>query len=322
MSLYKRGGVWWLDIAPPGGGERIRRSTRASDRAAAQRIHDEFRAELWKRRRRGGTFHGALKAWQSKLPKGNPDRYRVGKLLALPDRSIDDVTGEWLASVLPASSPGTFNRYANLVCAALAKAGHPAKIVRQRPPRGRLRWLTSEEWEALRRALPAHQRPMAELAIATGIRQANVFRLEWSQVDLSRRIAWIHPDQAKAGKPIRVPLNDDAMRVLLEQQKAREAREAGREWVFVGKGGKMPPTEIKTAWATACKAAGVEGFTWHGLRHTWATWHVMAGTPLEVLKELGGWADLRMVLRYSHLATSHIDRFAGNAKPWGAKKVA
>lgn len=320
MSLYKRGNVWWVYIVH--GGRRHRLSSGEREKAAAQRFHDELKAELWKRRRGGGTFHGALKAWARGLPKDNPDGYRVTKLTdEIPDRPLEDVTGEWLESVLPASSAGTFNRYANLVRAALNRKGSPLKIRRKKTPKGRLRWLTADEWTALKEALPDHQRPMAELAIATGIRQANVFRLEWSQVDLERRIAWIHPDQAKAGKPIRVPLNDDAMRVLRAQEKAREKRQEGGEWVFVGRGGAKPPTEIKTAWKAATKAAGVPGVRWHDLRHTWATWHVMQGTPLEVLKELGGWADLRMVMRYAHLAESHIDQFAGNAKPYQPKHL-
>ncbi|WP_215852633.1 tyrosine-type recombinase/integrase [Acidithiobacillus ferrooxidans] len=45
--------------------------------------------------------------------------------------------------------------------------------------------------------------------------------------------------------------------------------------------------------------------TWHGLRHTWASWHVQAGTPLAVLKGLGGWASLEMVQRYAHLSPDH-----------------
>ncbi len=49
---------------------------------------------------------------------------------------------------------------------------------------------------------------------------------------------------------------------------------------------------------------------WHDLRHTWASWHVMAGTPLEVLMRLGGWASLDMVLRYAHLAPSYLAGYA------------
>ena len=52
----------------------------------------------------------------------------------------------------------------------------------------------------------------------------------------------------------------------------------------------------------------------HDLRHTWASWHVQNGTPLNVLKELGGWADLTMVLRYAHLSSEHLNGYARNAK--------
>lgn len=45
----------------------------------------------------------------------------------------------------------------------------------------------------------------------------------------------------------------------------------------------------------------------------------MRGTPIAVLKELGGWADARMVERYAHLAESHVDSYAENAVPYSMK---
>ena len=60
----------------------------------------------------------------------------------------------------------------------------------------------------------------------------------------------------------------------------------------------------------ALKAAGLpEGFRWHDLRHTWASWHAQDGTPLHVLQELGGWASAEMVQRYAHLSTQHLAHF-------------
>ena len=44
------------------------------------------------------------------------------------------------------------------------------------------------------------------------------------------------------------------------------------------------------------------------------------GTPLHILKELGGWASYEMVQRYAHLAPEHLAKFAGNSKV--AKSVA
>ncbi|OIP96463.1 MAG: hypothetical protein AUK56_02070 [Thiomicrospira sp. CG2_30_44_34] len=54
---------------------------------------------------------------------------------------------------------------------------------------------------------------------------------------------------------------------------------------------------------------GIEDFRWHDLRHTWATWHVHRGTPLEVLQELGGWSDYKMVKRYAHFTHQHLKQY-------------
>ena len=66
------------------------------------------------------------------------------------------------------------------------------------------------------------------------------------------------------------------------------------------------------AWRKALVRAGIDAFRWHDLRHTWASWHVQAGTPLNVLQELGGWSDYKMVLRYAHLAPEHLALHAAN----------
>ncbi|WP_341326450.1 tyrosine-type recombinase/integrase [Methylotuvimicrobium sp. KM2] len=49
------------------------------------------------------------------------------------------------------------------------------------------------------------------------MRECNVTLLEWNQIDLQRRVACVHPDQAKAGKSIGVPLNDEAVSILRSQ---------------------------------------------------------------------------------------------------------
>jgi integrase len=81
-------------------------------------------------------------------------------------------------------------------------------------PKRRIRWITQEEAQRLIDELPEHLAEMVRFTLATGLRQANVTHLEWSQVDLERRVAWIHADQAKARKAISVPLNAEAVLVL------------------------------------------------------------------------------------------------------------
>ncbi len=85
-----------------------------------------------------------------------------------------------------------------------------------REPIRRIRYLTDEEVRTLLEELPEHLADMAEFSLATGLRRASVTRLLWSQVDLERGRAWVHPDEAKA-KAIPVPLNDDAVRVVRKQ---------------------------------------------------------------------------------------------------------
>jgi integrase len=66
----------------------------------------------------------------------------------------------------------------------------------------------------------------------------------------------------------------------------------------------------------ACGVAGITDFRFHDLRHTWASWHVQRGTPLLVLKDLGGWETLEMVQKYAHLAPSHLAHHAEAVTFW------
>lgn len=60
------------------------------------------------------------------------------------------------------------------------------------------------------------------------------------------------------------------------------------------------------AWRQGLQRAGIQDFRWYGLRHTWASWHVQAGTPLYVLQELGGWESVETMRRYAQLANEHL----------------
>ena len=79
--------------------------------------------------------------------------------------------------------------------------------------------------------------------------------------------------------------------------------------LFVYKGDPIQKA-VGAAWRRVFKLAGIEDFRWHDLRHTWASWHVQAGTPIHVLQELGGWSDIRMVQKYAHLGAEHLAEYA------------
>ena len=148
-------------------------------------------------------------------------------------------------------------------------------------------------------------RPMVEFSLATGLRESNVRLLEWSNIDLERAIAWVHGDQAKAGKSLAVPLNSSAMDVLNEQ--------FGKhwQWVFPLKEKAISGCNNK-GWRGALKRAGIESFRLHDLRHTWASSHVRNGASRHDLKNLGGWAGMQMVERYARMTHKRLAKVAGN----------
>jgi integrase len=136
-------------------------------------------------------------------------------------------------------------------------------------------------------------------SLETGLRRSNVTGLQWSQVDLVRMTAWIHPDQAKARKAIPVPLSRVAVEVIRKQI----GKHPENVFTFNGK----PVHQVNTkAWHKALERVGIENFRWHDLRHTWASWHIQEGTPLHVLQELGGWSTPEMVQKYAHLSSEHL----------------
>jgi len=179
---------------------------------------------------------------------------------------------------------------------------------------GRVRWLTHEDWQRLEPLLPQHLRQLARFTLATGLRRHNATHLRWDKVDMQRRVAWVSAKDVKPRQAIGIPLNNDAMLLLNEQIGLHP------QWVFPYHG--RPVTQTATrAWRAALAKAGIPDFTWHDLRHTWASWHVMNGTRLEELQRLGGWKTLTMVTRYAHLSPEHLARVADNARPVSMTKL-
>lgn len=322
--LYKRPNsrFWWCKFTAPDG-SRVQQSTKTVDKRQAQEYEDRLRAELWRVTQLGDkprrTWKEAVVKWfrESTHKKSLDDdkhhlrwadRYLSNCYLDEISRDlIERISNDKLATGV---KPATVNRLLEVIRAILNKAAREWEWIDRAPhvrmlkePKRRIRWLTHEEVARLLQQLPEHLKVMVRFTLSTGLREANVARLEWSQVDLERRVAWIHADQAKAGKPIGIPLNREAV-VLLRQQQGKH-----KKFVFTYKGRPVLKCNTK-AWRNALKAAGIEDFRWHDLRHTWASWHVQNGTPVHILQELGGWSDIRMVQRYAHLAPEHLSGYA------------
>jgi integrase len=290
-----------------------------TDKAKAQEYHDKLKASLWDQERLGvrprhtwneavvrflaETTHKASQA-DDKMHLRWLDRYLSGlELEAINRELLDRIRAARLAGGLKNS---TVNRTLEVIRAVLRKAAHDwdwldkVPMIRMLPePKRRIRWITRDEAGRLVTALPEHLAAMVRFSLETGLRRSNVTGLLWSQVDLARRTAWIHPDQAKARKAIAVPLSAAAVIVIREQ--------IGKHTTHVFSYRGQSVTQVNTkAWRGGLARAGISNFRWHDLRHTWASWHVQAGTPLHVLQELGGWETVEMVRKYAHLSSEHL----------------
>lgn len=319
MSLFKRKDSpnWWVKLTPRNG-RAIQQSTGTPDKVKAQEFHDKLKASLWDRERLGikpsRSWREAVVRWLEETSEKATHKEDKKKLVwlhsFLGDLNLDQVTSDVIDQIrsakLKEASKGTSNRYLALVRAILIRARDEWEWVDKVPKirlfkemTSRERSLTKEQAKRLLDELPEHQRELVLFSLATGLRQSNVLRLEWGQVNLELRHAWVKGTQSKNRRPISVPLNDVALAVL----KRQEGKHLIRVFTYLGK----PINSANTkAWTTALTRAGIDDFRWHDLRHTWATWQRQAGTPTHELQRLGGWRTGAMVERYAHLAPDHL----------------
>ena len=142
--------------------------------------------------------------------------------------------------------------------------------------------------------------PMALLAKNTGMRRGELFQLRWDSVNLKGKQLTVKGERAKSGQTRHIPLNAEAVRVLEAWQK--QTSKAGP--VFPNRDGE-PLTNIKNSWRGLMKQARITDFRFHDLRHDFASKLVMAGVPLNTVRDLLGHTDIKTTLRYAHLAPDH-----------------
>ena len=318
MSLYKRkdSSFWWVKVTV--GGRPIQRSTGTEDKIQAQEFHDKLKAQLWEQERLGvkaqHSWKEAVVRWlnetcdkathiedKSKLVWLNT---HLGKMM-LYEINLD-VVDSIRSAKLKEVSKATVNRYLALIRSILIRARDEWEWI-EKAPKIRLfkennvreRSLTIEQAKVLLNELQPHQRSTVLFALTTGLRLSNVVKLEWAQVNLDLKHAWVKGNQSKNRKPIAIPLNNVAIEVLRQQLGNHPER------VFTYLGRPFAAANTK-AWKKALIRAGIEDFRWHDLRHTWATWQRQAGTPTHELQRLGGWKTAAMVERYAHVAPGDL----------------
>lgn len=329
MSIKKRGDVWHIDIQAPDG-SRIRRSTGTTDKRKALEYHDKLKAELWEitklNKKPQRLFEEAVVLF---LKDGKEQKnFRVKQqhaeyfLNKFSGREISEITGEEILNSLPEYvkrtgkpvSNATLNRYRADIIRMFSLAyklewiDSVPFVPRAREPVVRVRWITKEQASLLISNLRlGWMKDVCLFALSTGARMSEIFTLTWHNVNLVNRIASVTNDNAKSKRARPLLLNHDAIELIRKRRFRNNC-----EYVFTRDTLKRVFDIDRRDFYDACKLSGIEDFTFHDLRHTWASWHVQAGTPLFTLKELGGWETLEMVKKYAHLNANHMLDFANN----------
>lgn len=143
--------------------------------------------------------------------------------------------------------------------------------------------------------------PMILLSINTGLRQGELFNLKWSMVDLSEGSIILSGNITKNNTSRYIPLNNEAMGLMQNLYKNSALKEG---LVFPSKN-NQPFNNIKRSWSSVLNKAQIKDFRWHDLRHHFASKLVMAGVDLNTARELLGHSDIKMTLRYAHLAPEY-----------------
>lgn len=323
-GLYRRkdSPYWWVKITLPDG-RRVCQSTRLEVLEDAEEFLTRLKVEAYEAARTGIP---AEQKWQAAVLRYlednadkqslRDDRDHLQKLDPyLRDKRLVDINMDVLRPFVQDRKQvdrvanATINRALEIVRRVLYLARDDwewilrvPKIRMLKEPKRRVRFLTNEEADRLIAALPAHLEPVVRFALATGCRMREILSLEWRRVDFNRRVSWLDHGTTKNGDGRGIPLNRDAVLALRSVQGHHE------RWCFTYQGKAMD--KVGSAWKRALKRTGIENFRFHDLRHTWASWHVMNGTGLQELMELGGWKSYEMVLRYAHLAPEHLSNAA------------
>lgn len=180
--------------------------------------------------------------------------------------------------------------------------GNPTQGIKKlREAPGRVRYLVDDEWERLEKAVnsgPWWLYPACILARYAGLRQGEILRLKWSDVDLGNALLMIR--NTKANRNEVIPLCKPLVEALWDLP--REG-----EYVLCAKtGAPIRRLRLSRAWWQALETAEIINLRFHDLRHDFASRIVMAGRGIEAARALLRHKDLRMTERYAHLAPSYL----------------
>lgn len=242
------------------------------------------------------------------------------KMLLVTCKDVHD----W-ASGLEDVSPALANRVVTILRATYKFCMQPMSLKKPMPHDPIMVWPRFKEKFAGRRATqeeiailqqstdPVYLKikPMALLALNTGLRRENLQRLQWSWLDFGNELIVIPASETKSGNELRIPLLS-AAREILETQKGQHpvfvfTRPDGQPW--------KSPNTISRIWKSAMTRIGINhSIRLHDTRHTCGTLMVESGISTEAVKSFLGHADIRTTQRYVHMSQADMK---AKLKGWG-----
>ncbi len=314
MALFYRDGAWWIDYRPfgrrgPRKREKIGTSKQLAKTVLRKRKVEVAEGKFLDRRNIDKTpfkdFADQFLAVHSSTKKSEArDTYILGLFKARWGSTLlRDITPkmiqEWQSERAAQVKRGTVNREMECLKTCLAKAvewgkleSSPARNVRKfKLNNQRMRWITQAEFERLHAECSRNLKPVVMLARHTGLRRGELLALTWQDVDYRTRTLYVR--DSKNGEAREIPLNRAAEAALRGLP-----RQIGTDRVFA-------VDHVQKSFERACERAEIQDFTFHDLRHTFASHLVMSGVDLNTVRDLLGHKSLAMTLRYAHFSPAH-----------------
>lgn len=328
MSLYKRGKIWWFKFMHKG--RLIQESTRTRDRKTAEKIYHKVRYEIAECDRLPNehvTLKELIERYEAEYTPKKKDQVRdrvifknlskfFGECMLLKD--IETKIGDYESyRISQGASPATIVKELGLLRRMFNVAIKKWRWVKENPVgliempqvnNQRVRYLSAEEYERLFKSLvaenvPTWLKPIVVIALNTGLRQANLLDLRWSQINLRDRLICIEGHHMKNRESLGIPLTQETYEVLVELSKVRRIE---HDLVFHEDGEPIYKMKLHRAFRKVCKAAQVSDFRFHDLRHTFASYLRQKGVDLHTISKLLSHKDTRMTQRYAHLSVDSL----------------
>lgn len=316
MSLYQRPGSPFWQYSFTINGVRFRGSTGCTGKKEARQVEAEKRHKAKNLRTRLDPWRirDCLGAYWSEHAKFKRDADGIeGKLATLTrllgkDTLIATITNSDIMDYRAARQreglkPHSINRDIAYLKAAFRHAHEmhgqeiPAiawRAQKAKEPPHRIRFLSRDEYAQLLECCEPSLQRIVKVAVATGLRKTNLLELRWDQVDLASGLITV---TVKGDKLHRVKITSATKAALVAGVREKE-------------GLVFETRNFRRRWGKAVKAAKLEDFCFHDLRHTCATWMRMAGADLADICEALGHSSVAVTMRYAHIEPEeHITAF-------------